>query len=391
MYQDFSLMEVRFIDTLANSSRTLAAGDDDQALYAFKQASPQFLREIATGEAWEMFRLPFCSRCPPVLVEATHRVVSAAQREGRLANRLDKPFVCFLPAKREEAEKYPAITHARCTVQRNNAPYMSLYVADEIRQIAAADVEASRQAGDPTVLVIGPNPFLGQIGKHLAENFPNVEIRQASATTIQILDGYLKLLDDEASRLGWRILISADDPPGDTNELLARCVSEGRELKDELRTDYIEHHLATLELLRRLKAEETLSAADRVELESAVGCTIDELLVELELVGADDQSVSEQDDDNACPTIICTTLVGAKGLQAEHAFIVGVSDIHIPRISREPTDVEVCQFLVALTRAKKSCTVVTCDRLGNQRLRASILIDWLGDLVVTKTVDRAYF
>lgn len=390
-YQDFSHLEVQFIDILAERTPTLVAGDDDQALYAFKQASPEFLRSIAADEAWERFELPFCSRCPPALVEATQRIVKAAQRNGRLTNRLDKRFVCFLPAKRDEAEKYPTITHARCTVQRKNAPYMSRYVADEIGKIAVADIEASRRAGNPTVLVIGANPFLGQIGEHLVQTFPNVEIRQRGSTDLEILDGYLRLLQDEASRLGWRIVMSADDPPGDTHELLARCIPEDRELRDELATEYIERHLRIVDSIRTLKEEGNLSAPEQVELEGAVGVTPDELLIELGVVEAEPQDDLKEDEDLESPSIICTTLVGAKGLQAEHVFVVGISETHLPRIPQRPTDGEVCQFLVALTRAKKSCTIVTCNRLGNQELYPSILINWLGDLVVTRAVDKTYF
>jgi hypothetical protein len=37
-YQDFSLLETSFLRLLAEKSKVLVAGDDDQALYAFKNA-----------------------------------------------------------------------------------------------------------------------------------------------------------------------------------------------------------------------------------------------------------------------------------------------------------------------------------------------------------------
>jgi hypothetical protein len=64
-YQDFSLLETTFIELLASKSPVLIAGDDDQALYMrLKHASPAFIRELARGDQYERFELPYCSRCP---------------------------------------------------------------------------------------------------------------------------------------------------------------------------------------------------------------------------------------------------------------------------------------------------------------------------------------
>jgi len=43
-FQDFSALEVRLIEQLSSVSPTLIVGDDDQALYGFKHASPRYLR-----------------------------------------------------------------------------------------------------------------------------------------------------------------------------------------------------------------------------------------------------------------------------------------------------------------------------------------------------------
>jgi superfamily I DNA/RNA helicase len=78
-YQDFSRLEASLIEVLASQSPTLIVGDDDQALYLFKHASANFIRSLASDGGYAPFPLPYCSRCTAVLVEATHRVVTAAQ------------------------------------------------------------------------------------------------------------------------------------------------------------------------------------------------------------------------------------------------------------------------------------------------------------------------
>jgi superfamily I DNA/RNA helicase len=69
-YQDFNLLETRFITTLAEKNAVLIAGDDDQALYGFKDASAGFIRDLAERSDVDRFDLPYCSRCTEVIVNA---------------------------------------------------------------------------------------------------------------------------------------------------------------------------------------------------------------------------------------------------------------------------------------------------------------------------------
>jgi hypothetical protein len=189
-YQDFSLLEVSLITKLATASPSLIAGDDDQALYGFKHASADYLRDLVNAGDYAQFELPFCTRCTQVLVDATHRVVERAQHVGLLGERLAKQYICYLPEKRQASERYPRIHHARCTVERNTAPYMCRFVAQQIQQIDPADVEVSEQAGHPTVLVIAPTQFGRRVYQHLRdEGVANVKFGGRPRTEIEILDG----------------------------------------------------------------------------------------------------------------------------------------------------------------------------------------------------------
>jgi superfamily I DNA/RNA helicase len=103
-YQDFSLLETRFIDVLATASPVLVAGDDDQALYGFKHASPAFIRALAEDAEYQRFDLPYCSRCTEVVVDAVNNVVGEAQGRGNLADRIDREYLCYLPDKLADNE-----------------------------------------------------------------------------------------------------------------------------------------------------------------------------------------------------------------------------------------------------------------------------------------------
>jgi hypothetical protein len=64
-YQDFNLLDTSLIDTLAGKSPVVLAGDDDQALYHFRDATPDFIRELALGYWPSRRRAPHSARGDP--------------------------------------------------------------------------------------------------------------------------------------------------------------------------------------------------------------------------------------------------------------------------------------------------------------------------------------
>lgn len=94
-FQDFCPLEVQLVKLLATKSPTLIVGDDDQALYGFRDAQPKAIRELAGGRECERFELPFATRCTEVFVEATHAVVRRAQEPGLLEGKLDDHTSAF--------------------------------------------------------------------------------------------------------------------------------------------------------------------------------------------------------------------------------------------------------------------------------------------------------
>jgi superfamily I DNA/RNA helicase len=59
------------------------------------------------------------------------------------------------------------------------------------------------------------------------------------------------------------------------------------------------------------------------------------------------------------PKVKFTTFLGAKGLSARHVFVIGMNNGEFPENPKALTDAEVCQFIVALTRAKFSCSLIS--------------------------------
>ena len=68
-FQDFNRLEASVIDIFSEKNSIVVAGDDDQALYSqLRSASWDHIRERYESGHYEVFELPFCMRCPEVIV-----------------------------------------------------------------------------------------------------------------------------------------------------------------------------------------------------------------------------------------------------------------------------------------------------------------------------------
>lgn len=394
-YQDFSLLETRFIGLLAERNSVLVAGDDDQALYGFKHASANYIRALAQDQDYTKFELPYCSRCTEVIINAVNDVLRRARTEGLLAGRLAKPYSYYPPDKGEDSERHPSIIHAHCTVERRNAPYIGRYVATRIAEIPEEEIRASREGRYPTALVIGPVEFVRRVHPILLERYPNAILKESSPTQISILDGYRYLHRDERSRLGWRIVLYCDPPPN-AHDFVRAALRNGDELHDLIPVDFRERHLRLVRLAGKVMGGEILTAEEKTMLKTSIGQSFESISAALcrneeVAVEADAESSSvESEGGVTVPSVICTSLLGAKGLSASRVFIVGLNNGHLPRNPSGITDDEVCRFIVGLSRTRKQCYLISCARFGNVQLLESVFLVWIRTRLVSERVDRRW-
>ena len=399
-YQDFSPLEVAIIDQLRSKSDVLIAGDDDQALYAFREASPDAIRALANDANAERHELPFCSRCTAVVVEAVASTLVQARAIGKLPGRLEKPFECYLPSKAEDSAAHPKIFDVRCT----SGSYMGPYVAAKIAEIPESEIAEAKAGGYPTVLVIGPAPFLGNVGEYLTNYYPEAQHKPGNGLPVLPIDGYRLLARDPSSNLGWRILVHLLRPAG-WQEAVRSAIQSGQPLVAKLAGEFRADHEA---VARQFKAarDGQVDESGLQELSLRLGVerdALDELLVrggteeEAEEAGREGEPVtlmgeeevptgSEAADEKLQPTILFTSLLGAKGLSAAYVFVVGCSNGHFPR-TLPPDDVEICEFLVALSRTRKACHLVSCQWLGGP-LSHSIFLDWIAGQTQVVRIDK---
>jgi len=381
-YQDFNRLEATLIRMLSDVSPSLVVGDDDQALYSFKHASADFIRDLATSGEYERFELPYCTRCTSVLVEATNRVVARAKTSGLLLDRLDKPYTCFLPKKRELSAAYPKIIHANCSTEKGNAPYMCKYVASEIAKIDPALFESNQAVGDPTVIIIGPGHLAQRVADYLqATGRTDFQFLKSAEMDVHPLDGYTRVSKADASRLGWRIILHSHPIKG-WQKMVAATAGGVVELVSVLPAAYVTEHLQIARLVGRVLENDALTSDEKKLLSRALDMTIADVM-EILCPSPKDPAVS--------PNILITTLTGAKGLQADFVFVLGINERSFPLSNADVSDVEVCQLLVALTRAKQCCTLVSTSYFAGKPMSRSIFIEWLKGLLVSRYIKKDYW
>jgi len=72
-----------------------------------------------------------------------------------------------------------------------------------------------------------------------------------------------------------------------------------------------------------------------------------------------------------------TSFEGSKGLSAQHVFILGMHQDEFPKDTKNIKDIEICRFLVGLTRTKKKCALLLTKKFANQWKHPSVFLNWI--------------
>jgi superfamily I DNA/RNA helicase len=64
-----------------------------------------------------------------------------------------------------------------------------------------------------------------------------------------------------------------------------------------------------------------------------------------------------------------TNFYGSKGLSALHTIVIGLNNRTFPKDPEHLSDDEACKFIVALTRARRSCSLVTNGEFNRSKKR----------------------
>ena len=150
------------------------------------------------------------------------------------------------------------------------------------------------------------------------------------------------LRDNPESNLGWRIILAC----GDEAVAAERVCSASEQ---------------GLSLMEVIPEEERLDVLREAEADAA------EQKHEIEAVAVPNDAMN----------IKLTSYEGSKGLSAQHVFLIGLHAGELPRNAEQIQDIEICKFVVGLTRTKKKCTLILTKRFAGEVRRPSPFLKWI--------------
>ena len=351
-FQDFNKLEASIVGQLGESNPIVVAGDDDQVLYStLRQANSEYIRNHHSGGEYEVFYLPFCMRCPKVIVDAVAGIFQKAAQIGALRGRILKPYRYCELKKGKDSLAHPYIDLVRASVQRLDVNYFGKYIEQFLSKLPQAEAEEAAANNEPLLLIIGSKPYMPQIEAYLEGAglyTPRADDEMSER------DAALEILAAKPDfNLGWRIILHCG-----SNAIARERVRAAQE-KD-------------LELV------EVIPAAER-----------DTILAEAKAKAAIPQSGAEG---SSISKIKLTSYEGSKGLSAQYVFLVGLHERELPKDAAKITDLEICRIVVGLTRTKKKCTVLIAGRFGNVVKQPSVFLSWINNRSYNRLfVNAAYW
>lgn len=358
-FQDFNILEVSLIDLLSEKSPVLLAGDDDQALYIFKSASPDHIRHRHGDKYpdYEAFNLPFCARCPKVVVEATNNLIDSAKNYKLLVGRIDKPYKYFDSHSKDiESSKYPQISYAQVF-----SAQMPWFIESKIKEIA----EDTRSKF--SVLIISPISIQAStIGKKLNEKgFNSVEFIDKKDNNYSLLiEGLRLLIEDIKNNLGWRLIAEAVLTEAEFESLLKKTNENNPKTVDQLIETKIKKDIK--DLVKILKDIINGEKINRNDFESSLKkLSLDPYEISKSFLREEFRTENKHVDHAIKDiSIKSTTIQSSKGLAADIVFVTHFDDEYFIKNPDKKiiTDQDICNFLVALTRTKKKIFLISSKK-----------------------------
>jgi hypothetical protein len=183
--------------------------------------------------------------------------------------------------------------------------------------------------------------------------YPQVKYAKPGVEGYSFVDGYDQLIKVKNSNLGWRILAEFFLEKKEFISVLEGSM-DGTPMKRLLKEEFISLHREVLNTIRNGLIEGQITKDMLQKFKKLLGCEVKDITERF--FPPEEQKL--EINKNAL-SILLTSFKGCKGLSAGHVFIVGANNGSIPRDPSDIKDVEISQFIVALTRTRKQCHIIS--------------------------------
>jgi superfamily I DNA/RNA helicase len=196
------------------------------------------------------------------------------------------------------------------------------------------------------------------------------------------------LTNDRYSNLGWRIIAEfiLDD------DSLINIVTESENnvrIVDLLPKEIVDHQNNILDIIVKISVDDTFDNKYLEAIKSISPENAEEIILMFKYKNEEQKEIESAEDDKQKQTsILLTSYQGAKGLSGGHVFVVGLHNKSLPKNEDHISDIEISQFLVAITRTRKKLHLISNKWFKNPMTKdgkfmspyeRSIFIDWIPD------------
>jgi len=370
-YQDFNLSEEALINQLTNDHKgLLIVGDDEQAIYEeLKSSKPSLIRNLYKNKDSAKGMLPFCGR-------SSYHITKTAEHFIRKNKDIKSIEKIYLPLNTNSGE--PKVQVIACATPITAVDYIAKFVADKKAEIdeRRKQLEAG-EAKDAYLLILTPAKeinFYGQSKekiKRIVERY-QTEKRSFSPDYYRLLS-YYSLANKPNNNFTFRKVLHYEKISVDkVHELIDKAMQAGKNLCD-LDIREIKNSLHKSKKIKIILEGEGTIAEKIMQIADLFLVTDKEKLQDdiernainqQEIVGLEheeeEEAEMEEIEVKRMGAVELMTVVGSKGLSADHVIILGFDNVNMKWITKNA-------FYVAITRARNSLHLITALKSGGAK------------------------
>lgn len=381
-YQDFNLAEEALILQLVKGSKgLLVVGDDDQVLYEkLKSGKAKLIRRFYKDTDMANAMMPFCTRSSyPITKCGAYFIAQHSDSE-----RIEK---IHLPLCTDQ--ETPKVQIIACATPSTAVDYIEKFVADNKKEIDERKEKLSEgEAEDAFLLILTPDRkvnFYVRKKKHSPkEKLKQIvsdyktEIRSFSEDYYKVLD-YYSLAKNPKNNFTFRKIFFYECFDGEQVHLwVVKAIQDNRNFCD-LDLEEIKKILTKSDNIKNIidaknsidEKVENLSIHIPIIDKSGLKDDLKKQSIDRDEItklerGEEEEAELEEIEVKKMSAIELITIVGSKGLSADHVIVIGFDNVNMKWVTKNA-------FYVAMTRARKSLHIITALQSGGATKAHSFL------------------
>lgn len=375
-YQDFNAAEDALIQQLTRGADgLLIVGDDDQVLYEKLRAGrPELIRNRYWRRDCLKAMLPFCGRSKYHITKAADHFINQQAHDRRRVKKI------FLPLNTTEPSV--PVSVVACATPSTAVDFIEHFIdVNKLSIVQRTKKLEEEKSGDPFLMILTPSKKLNFL-KFRGSDRPKQRLLDLIAhyrpQSIHPCEDYYKAITYYSvskrpnENFTFRKVFQYENVDGRlVQKLLEAGVSSDVNLAD------IEHPIVQAIKVKcesvRAVLESSNTSGDKVEGLSSLITIIDpvglqrdienkfksDAVEDLEKIEEDEAELKEVDAQILAPVELLS-IVGAKGLSADHVIMLGFDDVNMSHLSTNA-------FYVAMTRARESIHLLTTMKAGGAK------------------------